>query len=460
MNEFFVNKIGKFWISEHEIFKGILNKNKGRYEFTILDKIFDSSKDYILINGTIENYKLSFILINKPVESKLTFNEFRKTYYVKQLFIGRFFNNFDDIKFNNVRIKINNIANVINFSPLNDFLTCDEENSRVIVSFEEVEPYCVNLDDFMLKLCFEKYSTMKHMGTGEFIDSELAISVVLDYDNYQSLSRIRKDVVILQNLFTFITGKSEIIDLTSIEEKNKIHIISPMVSNKTFVNNWMPTAIQINERNYTEIFKKWFDNYNNLNSIYDLFCSIDEIHLNPSTLFLSYAQILESYHRKRYVGEYISKKDFKKIVKEIYKCTKNSDEIKNLPDDYNKGQLKMKIKSSITHSFEYTLNDRLIEIFNKLTVYDFFEDILDQNTNLDDVDKLESFAEIIRDNRNYYTHYGNRKDAVVEGFELIKLNDLLKLTIHLILLMELGFSTEEINRITEEDPNFSFIEVY
>lgn len=297
------------------------------------------------------------------------------------------------------------------------------------------------------------------MGTGEFIDSELAISIVLDYENIQSLDSIWEDVVILQNLLTFLTGKSEIIDLTSIEEKNEIHIINSLVSNNIFVNNWMPTAIQINESNYVQIFKKWFDNYNNLNSIYGLFCSIDEIHLNPSTLFLTYAQILESYHRQRFNGEYIPKKDFNKIAKEIYNCTKNSEEIKKLPDDNNKDQLKMKIKSSITHSFEYTLKDRLLEIFDKLNNYDFFEDILNQNNDSDD-DKLDSFADIIRDNRNYYTHYGNKKDTVVEGSELIRLNDLMKLTINLIFLMELGFSIDEINRITNDDPNFSFIEVY
>ncbi len=131
-----------------------------------------------------------------------------------------------------------------------------------------------------------------------------------------------------------------------------------------------------------------------------------------------------------------------------------------LPDDNNKGQLKMKIKSSITYSFEYTLKDRLLEVFDKLTNYDFFEDILNQNSDSEEDDKLNAFADIIKDNRNYYTHYGNKKDTVVEGSELSKLNDLMKLTINLILLMELGFSIDEINRITNDDPNFSFIEVY
>lgn len=459
MNEFITDKIGKFWTNIGE-FQGILNKNHGKYEFTILDKIFDNSDDFILVNGIIENYKLSFILINKPVESKFTFNEVRNTYYIKQLFIGKFFNNFDEIKFSNVHIKFNNIANAINFSVLNNFFTRDEENSRLIISFKEIKPYCVNIDDFTLKLVFEKYSTMKHMGTGEFIDSELAILVVLDYEDNQSLNSIWEDVVILQNLLTFITGKSEIIELTSFEEKKEIHIINSLVSNKIFVNNWMPTAIQINESNYVQIFKKWFDNYSNLNSIYNLFCSIDEIHFNPSTLFLTYAQILESYHRQRFSGEYISKSNFRKISKDIYSCAKNSDEIKNLPEDYNKGQLKMKIKSSITYSFEYTLKDRLLEIFDKLINYDFFEDILNQNSDSEDDDKLNYFADIIKDNRNYYTHYGNKKDTVVEGSELIKLNDLMKLTINLILLMELDFSIDEINRITNDDPNFSFIDVY
>ena len=458
MNEFIIGKIGKFWTNVSE-FPGILNKIQGRYEFTILDKNFNNSDDYILINGTIEDYKLSIILINKTIESKFSFNELN-TYYVKQLLVGKFFNNLDEIKFSNVHIKFNNIANVINFSHLNEFITRDFEDPKLIISLNEIKPFNVDFNDFTLKICFEKYATMRHMGTGEFIDSELSIVIALDYNNKQSIKQIREDIVILQNLFSFITGKSEIIELTSFEEKNKINIIYPLISNNHFTNNWRPTAIQINESNYVQIFKKWFDNYNNLNSIYDLFCSIDEIHLNPSTLFLTYAQILESYHRQRFNGEYIPKKDFNKIAKEIYNCTKNSDEIIKLPDDDNKGKLKMKIKSSITYSFEYTLKDRLLEIFDKLTNYDFFEDILNQNNDLEDDDKLNSFADIIKDNRNYYTHYGNKKDTVVEGFELIKLNDLMKLTINLILLMELGFSIDEINRITNDDPNFSFIEVY
>jgi len=135
MNEFITDKIGKFWTNIGE-FQGILNKNYEKYEFTILDKIFDNFDDYILVNGIIENYKLSFILINKPVESKFTFNEVRNTYYVKQLFIGKFFNNFDEIKFSNVHIKFNNIANVINFPALSEFFTRDEENSSLIISFK------------------------------------------------------------------------------------------------------------------------------------------------------------------------------------------------------------------------------------------------------------------------------------------------------------------------------------
>jgi len=46
MNDFITDKIGKFWTKIDE-FQGILNKNHGKYEFTILDKIFDNSNDYI-----------------------------------------------------------------------------------------------------------------------------------------------------------------------------------------------------------------------------------------------------------------------------------------------------------------------------------------------------------------------------------------------------------------------------
>ncbi len=132
------------------------------------------------------------------------------------------------------------------------------------------------------------------------------------------------------------------------------------------------SAIQLSHSNVENIFKKWFENYQQFNSVYDLYFSLEDSHLNPSTLFLTYAQIIESYHRQRYEGEYVNKQEFKRISKKVRKKLKELDEIKSIDDENERTDLINKLTSSIRYSYEFTLHDRLTELFNELKEYDFF----------------------------------------------------------------------------------------
>ena len=71
------------------------------------------------------------------------------------------------------------------------------------------------------------------------------------------------------------------------------------------------TLIRLNENNLEKIFDNWFENYKSLKGVYDLYFSTIGSNLSSETLFLTYCQILESYHRKRYLGEYVLKKNLK-----------------------------------------------------------------------------------------------------------------------------------------------------
>ena len=226
-----------------------------------------------------------------------------------------------------------------------------------------------------------------------------------------------------------------------------------MVSNEVINRSQYPSAIQLTNSNIENITKKWFENYKQFNSVYDLYFSLEDSHLNSSTLFLTYAQILESYHRQRYEGEYADNQKFKRISKKVRKCLKETDEIKAIEDNNVRIELTNKIVSSIKFSYEFTLHDRLLELFNELNVYEFFQEILHKFVN-DADDPIEDFCNLIKNNRNYYTHYGDKSENVLDDENLVELNEALNMVIKLIFLKELDFKVDEVNEITSKDKTF------
>ena len=186
-----------------------------------------------------------------------------------------------------------------------------------------------------------------------------------------------------------------------------IDLILPIVSEESVESRQYPSAIQLDESNADFIIKKWFENSNRFDSFYDdLYFSLEKSSLNPTTLFLTYCRMLESYHKQRYSEQRVF------------------------------------------------FQNRLTELFSDLIAYDFFKEILEKyGCEEEDIVK---FSSIIKDNRNYYTHYGRIKDNVVDGKELLELNEVLKLIIDLIFLKEFEFSVDEINDITSKSKNFRF----
>ena len=192
------------------------------------------------------------------------------------------------------------------------------------------------------------------------------------------------------------------------DNKNEdIDLILPIVSDQSLESRQYPSAIQLDESNIESIIKKWFENSNYFDSFYDLYFSLEKSSLNPTTLFLTYSRMLESYHKQRYS----EKRTF--------------------------------------------LHKRLIGLFNDLIAYDFFKEILEKYGD-DEEEDIIKFSKIIKDNRNYYTHYDRIKYTVVDGKELLELNEVLKLIIDLIFLKEFEFSVDEINDITSKSKNFRF----
>lgn len=454
-NEIF-NKQGLFYYEDNE-FTGIIKKNEnGSLEVNTLNPIIFSKGDFVLITGHVNGKKVSFVMYNHFIYSHSTEHTWEVTYLIHSLFIGETYTNFDQLKFKNISLKINNISSTMRLlSSFNHNFTSETEKKYSPLIINPQKDMVVNFENFILKIRLNHfYESRGNFGNGQYANFKEEIIIIIEYSKKENLNIIIGDIRIIQNLFTFLTGRSRIIELNAFDkEYEDINLIIPMVSNEVINRSQYPSAIQLTNSNIENITKKWFENYKQFNSVYDLYFSLEDSHLNSSTLFLTYAQILESYHRQRYEGEYADNQKFKRISKKVRKCLKETDEIKAIEDNNVRIELTNKIVSSIKFSYEFTLHDRLLELFNELNVYEFFQEILHKFVN-DADDPIEDFCNLIKNNRNYYTHYGDKSENVLDDENLVELNEALNMVIKLIFLKELDFKVDEVNEITSKDKTF------
>lgn len=448
--------MGIFWIGNKEVesFQGIINKENEDLTFSTVNKVFNQDEDFILINGMISAQKVSFLIINYPIEETNNYcankhlNE--KKFFIYYLFESAHFKDIDNIKFKNITLKMDNISSAIKLPKLK--YEFHKEKPLTILPTENI---IIQIKDCNLKIKANYFDSTQELGNGKIVKVEEETQIIIEYFNEQNVDRIIKDVKIIENLFTFLTGNSNIIEIYEATEFGNIYMKLPIYS--TEPNNKRNfQSITLNKGNVENIFKKWFDFY----EYFELYYSIDNT-MNAPTLFLTYAQIIEGYHRRSYDGIYVEEEKFKKLGQRLYKCIKESKEINDLNiTKSEKGKLKEKIHNSINFSYEYSLKDRLIELFNELYQYNKFKEILKKYSDEDGVKAIDEFSKIVKASRNYYTHYGTKEKEVVEGKELIELNNALEIIINLIILRNLGFSKKEINEITKKHPNFQILRVF
>jgi hypothetical protein len=154
------------------------------------------------------------------------------------------------------------------------------------------------------------------------------------------------------------------------------------------------------------LFSNWFQKEQVLRPVYDLLLST--IHSRgqyAQSTFLSLAQALESFHRKVYEGEYISRNEYSDIKKAL---------IDAIPVGIDR-KLSDKLRSMLQFGNELSLKSRLEYLFAGIR-----RDHLD---NLSGTDDCPRFIRSLADIRNYLTHYEGKKPSILESpVEMYNLN--------------------------------------
>ncbi len=192
MNENIFNEQGLFKFNDEE-FVGIISKNNNKLEFTAINPIFISEADYLLVNGYVDGNKISFVMFNHPIFISSTQTR-KETYSINSLFVGRHFDDFDQIKFKNSSMKINNISSTIDLSSFQHNFTDGAETVYSPLIIRQKDDYLINFDDFKIRVrlnCF--YEKWGKLGNGEYANFKEDMSIIFEYPEPQNIGRITND---------------------------------------------------------------------------------------------------------------------------------------------------------------------------------------------------------------------------------------------------------------------------
>ena len=183
---------------------------------------------------------------------------------------------------------------------------------------------------------------------------------------------------------------------------------------------------------FEPFLRNWFDNADLLRPVVNLyFATLPESVMFAEQRFLTLTRALESFHRQRHGGQYLSPEKYTPAREEL---------VAAIPD-WISGDHRDALRTRLKYGYEYSLRKRLGDLFDahEPVLRDVFPD-------------TTTFIDKIVKTRNYLTHYDedDSQDAAIDGLELHRLATELRTLLEVCLLSEIGFTPEEICKQVQE----------
>ncbi|MEF2247949.1 HEPN domain-containing protein [Paenibacillus sp. IITD108] len=193
---------------------------------------------------------------------------------------------------------------------------------------------------------------------------------------------------------------------------------------------WNDFIISINNMsdNITEILNKWYA-LDHEDILYTYIGNIPSDRKTIQERFLGYARVIESLHRLQESGvktTFIDPIEYNKIITKIMNSFK---------EDMN-NDLWNKVNESLKHANEYGFQRRIKDVLKALP---------------QDIEKRvcygmkpSKYADVVRINRDYYTHFFAKPDNLLNDYEMIAMNFSLKLICFWMISRKIGISDENL----------------
>lgn len=430
------------------ILLGELKNSDDKSHYSYDFKYFD------IINGISANGEpitANSCFLNKAEHSIGNAGNFIKTIFrVDYLFIGVRFSSKREIQFSSLSIRLHNLENWYDKEIIQVTLF---KSSEDIITFKYPDPIDNQIFGYHVQIGVSANRDIK-------INSVSLSSVVfltLSNDSRKSFFDYLSLLRLFQDYFTFaITEPTYITELVGQIEENfistknysspnivKIFIAAPGWQSEAneVISPYMLLPLSETESILPSLLQTWIEKSEILRPVYDLFFAGIYRSIYSDNEFLNLTQALETYHRRKYGGQYIPEDIF---LNGLYKIL-----VAALPQDISDDFRSSLKNGKLRYAHEYSLRKRVYLLSKHVS----------ENISLDFLknEKMcSSFAEKIADTRNYLTHYSPElKDkALTSGSELFELNQQLSIIIKICLLEELGIPFEKIVSFLKRDRYF------
>jgi len=191
-------------------------------------------------------------------------------------------------------------------------------------------------------------------------------------------------------------------------------------------------------------FNNWISKAESLKPVYDLyFSTFYNPHLYLESQFLSLAQAIETYHRRRFGGKYQTDEQYRGDLYQRF--------VEVIPPGLDPGFKQALREGKLKFANEYSLRKRLREIMCQIRSRLSLGFIVSG-------DAVGIFIDNICDTRNYLTHYDPElKARAAEGSDLVKLTQRLKAILGICLLEEMGLPPQTIKEIVSQNRGYQYL---
>lgn len=251
---------------------------------------------------------------------------------------------------------------------------------------------------------------------------------------------------LFQDFLTLATGERsfplEIYGINA-EDGEKIDIFYGPISKIDTPRELMPQEMIFTfpeiSTSFENKIKNWYEKAEILRPVYILyFTTRYHSFLYTENRFLNLIQAIETYHSrisdKKYIPDDVCNEVYNKLIEAI-------------PDhsipEYS--DFKTSLIERLKYINEYSLRKRLKFLIRDVNIiFQLF------------ISNPNEFISKVVDTRNYLTHYSKNSElSAARGLDLFFLTERVKILVEIILLREIGFSFDEIERIIRRNRNFS-----
>jgi hypothetical protein len=399
-------------------------------------------RDYDIINGFAGSEITLYKCFTKsaPIFS-LSPDTISTEYFANFIFKGHIFEKTSDIKFRDARISYNNFGSWF-FRHTVSFLP--SKNGDFTLTTKALESITADINENLkISLISGNERSSKWVADGcsllliekSFVDIETTTDI--DFEQFMEVSSklqqfltlaINKPIWI-QNLWISVPNAGEENSTVEVFLEIQKHLLG---NGKLIHPTEMPFSFDTISNKFERLLQNWFEKSPFLRPIFNLYFALqysDKMYVEHR--FLNLISCLESYHRRRFDGKYLSDKNYNEFKELI---------IKSFPkvSDDNYDDFKTKFIGSLEYGNELGLRKRLKLICSE------------NNAILSKYIKNQAqFIDKVVVTRNYRTHFDKRLEdvAISDISEYLDFNLKLKMLVELCIFKELEFNMDEIEAI-------------